>query len=99
MDSIRVKRNGRFESHAECREARSSLLSSSPKDDAHGSEIGKGNSRVTEENCTGRISVRILPLRSSKVSSEISFSQANWECKNVSVNWKSATSLKEPPLG
>ena len=21
------------------------------------------------------------------------------ECKNVSVNWKSATSLKEPPLG
>jgi hypothetical protein len=22
-----------------------------------------------------------------------------WECKNVSVNWKSATSLKEPPLG
>ena len=24
---------------------------------------------------------------------------AQWECKNVSVNWKSATSLKEPPLG
>ena len=22
-----------------------------------------------------------------------------WECKNVSVNWKSATSFKEPPLG
>jgi hypothetical protein len=21
------------------------------------------------------------------------------ECKNLSVNWKSATSLKEPPLG
>ena len=23
----------------------------------------------------------------------------HWECKNVSVNWKSATSFKEPPLG
>jgi ATP-dependent Clp protease ATP-binding subunit ClpC len=23
----------------------------------------------------------------------------SWECKNISVNWKSATSFKEPPLG
>jgi hypothetical protein len=27
------------------------------------------------------------------------FSGMLWECKNISVNWKSATSFKEPPLG
>jgi hypothetical protein len=30
--------------------------------------------------------------------SEFEYDQ-NRECKNLSVNWKSATSLKEPPLG
>jgi len=32
-------------------------------------------------------------------SEEYVFFDFHRECKNVSVNWKSATSLKEPPLG